>query len=288
LQCLKSYLKQEYNKAVNVEQTDNCQKNCQSCGVKGCNLNPSSDYADDIKDVKFDPKQANPVNDYRLTLDDFKTNYPLGSEGIFENLRYRIKYTVGEAFRYAGHLDRVRSIYRTLRRSELPIAYTQGFSPHPVVSFGPPLPVGVTSSGEYLDLEIARSYNGNIVRDLGLFLPHDMRIVQTRLISRRTDSLGKSCNLAQYEIKNIAWELNQELLEKQKKQIPGIKTIDFTDNQTMKLMLMIAPKMKLFDILVQLYQKDDAQVRCLNIERKDFYVVKNQKVYSPMDDDFSP
>jgi len=283
----KNYLKQEYNKAVNFEQTANCQENCQNCGVKGCELNPSPNYSEDTNANEPEPKQTKPAFDYRLTSDDFKTNYPLGSDGIFENQRFRIKYTVGESFRYAGHLDRVRSIYRTLRRSELPIAYTKGFSPHPIVSFGPPLPVGVISSGEYLDLEIARSYNGNIVRDLGLFLPRDMRIVQSRLINRRTDSLGKSCNLAQYEIKNIAWEINQGLLERQKNQIPGIKNMEFNDNQTMRLMLMIAPKMKLFDILAQLYQKDDAQVRCLNIERKDFYVVKNEKVLSPMDDDYS-
>jgi hypothetical protein len=114
-----------------------------------------------------------------------------------------------------------------------------------------------------------------------------MRILQSRLISRKIDSLGKSCNLAQYEIKDIAWQINRDILLKQKEQILGIKNLEFNSNQTIKLILMVAPKMKLFDILSQLFQKDEAIVRCLNIERKDFYVIKKERVFSPMDDDCS-
>jgi len=278
----KSFLKEEYKKAMAHEITVNCQTSCADCGIKGCDLNPieSSNNSSDTSSPTENPgKDSN--YDYRLSADDFKVNTPYG---LFANLKLRIKYTVGETFRYAGHLDIVRAIYRTLRRSELPIAYTQGFSPHPVVSFGPPLQVGVVSSGEYLDIETARTYNGNIVRDLGFFLPRDIRILSARSISRKTESLGKTCNLAEYEIKNIPWDFDKELLVKQKETILGIRNIEVNSNGV-RMHLMIAPKIKLYDTLHQLFQKDEATVRCLDVERKDFYILKNDRMFSPMEEE---
>ena len=79
-------------------------------------------------------------------------------------LKFRVKYAVGESFRYAAHLDIVRAVYRALRRSEVPIAYSQGFAPRPSVAFGPPLPVGLTSIEEYLDLQMAGTIQGTGAR----------------------------------------------------------------------------------------------------------------------------
>jgi radical SAM family uncharacterized protein/radical SAM-linked protein len=283
----KDFLKTEYEKALKGELTMNCQMECQNCGVKGCDLNPNDTFKFREQELKSG-EQNEPVSkksesgfDFKLTTDDFTRNLPYG-DNMYANLKFRMKYTVGETYRYAGHLDRVRAIYRTLRRSELPIAYTKGFSPHPIVSFGPPLPVGVISHGEYLDIEMARTYNGNIVRDLGFFMPKDIRIQEARLISRQNDSLGKICNLAEYEIKDIPWQLDKEALIKQKEILPGITNL-VIDSNSIKVHLMIAPKITLYNTLQQLFQKDEAQVRCLNVERIDFYVLKNERMYSPMD-----
>jgi radical SAM family uncharacterized protein/radical SAM-linked protein len=285
----KSYLKQEYEKAKRGEKTASCHTTCQNCGVKGCDLNPNKVEITKESSPEIQQTTDNIIEgakaDFRLKPDDFKTGFPFGAEDLFSNVRFRVKFSVGETFRYAGHLDIVRTIYRTLRRSELPIAYTQGFSPHPVVAFGPPLPVGVISSGEYLDVEMARSYNGNIVRDLGFFMPKDMRIIHARVINRKIDSLGKSCNLAQYEIKDIPWIFDKGDVLKQKENIISIKHIELNGNQTVKFNLIIAPKIKLFNIMQELFKRDEAVVRCLNIERKDFYVVKNERVFSPMEDE---
>lgn len=282
----KEFLQSEYKKALNGEFTQNCQLECQNCGIKDCDLNPKDSVeigqqkTEVIKDNLSEPKQNGSGFDFKLKVDDFTRNLPYNS--MYANLKFRIKYSIGETYRYAGHLDRVRAFYRTLRRSELPIAYTQGFSPHPIVSFGPPLPVGVISSGEYLDIEMSRSYNGNIVRDLGFFMPKDIRIVEARLISQRAESLGKICNLAEYEIKDMPWQLDKEIIMKQKNVTPGVKNLVIEENH-IGLHLMIAPKIRLYNTLQELFQKDEAQVRCLNIERKDFYVLKNERMYSPMD-----
>lgn len=71
-----------------------------------------------------------------------------------ENIRARIRFSKYGAIRYVGHLDMLRYFQKAMRRAEIPIAYSTGFSPHQIMSFAAPLGVGVTSDGEYVDIEI--------------------------------------------------------------------------------------------------------------------------------------
>jgi hypothetical protein len=68
--------------------------------------------------------------------------------------RYRIEYAKQDSARFLSHLELVRVFSRALRRSGLPLVFTQGFSPHPRVSYGPSLGVGVAGRREYLDVEL--------------------------------------------------------------------------------------------------------------------------------------
>ena len=56
--------------------------------------------------------------------------------------------------KFIGHLDIMRYFQKAIRRAGIDIAYTEGFSPHMVMSFANPLGVGLTSDGEYVDIEI--------------------------------------------------------------------------------------------------------------------------------------
>ena len=56
--------------------------------------------------------------------------------------RLRVTYRKADALRYVGHLDLMRTWERSLRRARLPLAYTQGFSPHARLALGAPLAVG--------------------------------------------------------------------------------------------------------------------------------------------------
>ena len=56
--------------------------------------------------------------------------------------------------RFIGHLDVMRFFQKAMRRAGIPIAFTGGYSPHMIMSFAQPLGVGVTSDGEYLDIEL--------------------------------------------------------------------------------------------------------------------------------------
>ncbi len=64
----------------------------------------------------------------------------------------RLEYAKQGRLVYLGHLDFQRQLHLALRRSSLPVAYSKGYHPHPLVKYGPPLPVGVAGDREVLDL----------------------------------------------------------------------------------------------------------------------------------------
>ncbi|MSQ09884.1 MAG: DUF2344 domain-containing protein [Dehalococcoidia bacterium] len=66
--------------------------------------------------------------------------------------RLRITYGRGDAVKYISHLDVMRFWDRAFRRAHLPLAMSQGFHPHPRISVAAPLPVGVTSEAELMDV----------------------------------------------------------------------------------------------------------------------------------------
>ena len=68
-------------------------------------------------------------------------------------MKVRIKFSKEGYLKFIGHLDTMRYFQKALRRAGLPVAYSEGFSPHIIMSFASPLGVGVTSSGEYFDVQ---------------------------------------------------------------------------------------------------------------------------------------
>ena len=69
-------------------------------------------------------------------------------------LKVRIKFRKYGVMKFIGHLDIMRYFQKVMRRADIPIAFTQGFSPHMIMSFAQPLGVGVTSDAEYFDIEL--------------------------------------------------------------------------------------------------------------------------------------
>ncbi len=65
--------------------------------------------------------------------------------------RYRIFFSKTEQMRFTGHLDLILTWERTFRRAGLPLSYSEGFTPRPVLNMAAPLPLGYTSTGEIGD-----------------------------------------------------------------------------------------------------------------------------------------
>ena len=68
-------------------------------------------------------------------------------------MKIRVRFSKQGQMKFIGHLDMVRYFQKVMRRGEIDVAYSEGFSPHQKMSFAAPLSVGVLSKGEYFDME---------------------------------------------------------------------------------------------------------------------------------------
>ncbi len=116
----------------------------------------------------------------------------------------RIRYAKEGAARFLSHLEATKVIDHAFRIVGLPVAHSQGHSPHPKYHFGPPLPVGVASRVELFDVEIETPWRHDLAEELNRVLPVGLEIVQVlRLPSaagRRRKSLSAEAGLARYEV----------------------------------------------------------------------------------------
>ncbi len=94
---------------------------------------------------------------------------------------YRLEYTKTGDMVFLGHLDFQRQLHLALRRSGLPVAYSRGYHPHPLLKFGPPLPVGVVGMRENLDIAFECQVPG-LVDVLNQTLPKGLKLLQERVI----------------------------------------------------------------------------------------------------------
>ncbi len=78
----------------------------------------------------------------------------------------RLRFSKRGKVRFVGHRDIARAFERAFRIVGLPLAFTQGFSPRPKVSFGLALTVGAESDAEYLDVELTEPVDDLRGRDL--------------------------------------------------------------------------------------------------------------------------
>lgn len=80
-------------------------------------------------------------------------------------MNVRIKFTKTGAAKFIGHLDVMRYFQKAIRRAGIAIRYSGGFSPHQMMSFAAPLGVGITSKGEYLDIEVEDTEDVTTMKD---------------------------------------------------------------------------------------------------------------------------
>jgi len=115
--------------------------------------------------------------------------------------RFRLRYTKGADLRFISHLELMRAWERTLRRSGLPIAMTNGFRPHLKMAFGPPLSVGYTSIAEYFDLEFSRPPAVDLEETLSSLLPPGLKLTGWRPILYKAASLMATVDHMTYRVR---------------------------------------------------------------------------------------
>ncbi|HEX2040783.1 MAG TPA: TIGR03936 family radical SAM-associated protein [Acidimicrobiales bacterium] len=116
-------------------------------------------------------------------------------------MRVRFRFSKLGKVRWTSHRDVARMWERAFRRAQLPLAWTQGFSPRPRVSFGLALPTGAESVAEYLDVEVAPGAEVDVAllpAKLTPALPAGIDVLAAAVIDDRADSL-------QHEVTSCSW-----------------------------------------------------------------------------------
>ncbi len=116
-------------------------------------------------------------------------------------MRIRITFAKTDAMRYTGHLDVYRAWERWLRRASLPLAYTQGFSPHPRINLASALPLGFTSQAELVDIWLERDLPlEDISAALQASAPPGMIIERILQVDDKAPTLQTILEASEYEI----------------------------------------------------------------------------------------
>ena len=114
--------------------------------------------------------------------------------------RVRIRWQKGAPVRFTSHLDCMRAFERAIRRADWPVAFTEGFSPHMKMSFGPPLPLGFTSDDEYFDVQLDAVFTDRHFRRLQSVLPRGFQVVHYQPVYNTSQSLTEMLNRADYQV----------------------------------------------------------------------------------------
>lgn len=177
------FLQDEYRRALGQEVTPDCRDGqCNRCGLMGqpvCQeiLKGEQTYHSGV----LPPAPAAQVAD----------RTPLPQPAPPRQGRWvRLHYHRGEEVRWISHLDFIHVLERALRRAGWPLVYSEGFNPHPRISYGPPLPTGHISQAEYIDLMAASEEIGSCVAALAAQLPAGIGIREALLLPAKPRALA--------------------------------------------------------------------------------------------------
>jgi len=115
--------------------------------------------------------------------------------------RLRLRFSRGKEIRFISHLDIVRLWQRACHRAGIPLAYTEGFSPHPRISLAAPLPLGVTSEAELMDIFFSKWITPHFfTAAVSRQLPPGIEILQVTQIPPVMPSLQSQVGHAEYRV----------------------------------------------------------------------------------------
>ncbi len=98
-------------------------------------------------------------------------------------MKIRIKFAKEGTMKFIGHLDLMRYFQKVMRRADVNIRYSEGFSPHQIMSFASPLGVGMESRGEYVDIEVLSSDSSKeMLRRINSVIGNEMEALSYRLL----------------------------------------------------------------------------------------------------------
>lgn len=156
-----------------------------------------------------------------------------------DNIKYRFKFEKFGTIKFIGHLDVVIVFQRALKRADIPIAYSNGFNPHQLISFALPLSLGYTSIGEYGDFQLQTEENPEELKEkINNALPEGLIITELIKLKEGVKNTMASVCAASYDIyfdeiispedikNNLSYFINQNEILVMKKTKKNFKETD--------------------------------------------------------------
>ena len=192
----KAWLANEYNKAFiksDEHIVPTCENKCVNCGVCA-NLN--------VKKVLSKPYKVSPQTEEKLKkLKVLEQRDPTRQSVTRELYKYRIKLTKLGILKYLSHLDWQNTFVKSLSRSGLNVAYSQGFNPIMKVSMGVALPLFAESDCELVDIELYEYIEPSVLKQkLEKCLPNGAKIISIVNINKSVKSVDVTAQWAEYKI----------------------------------------------------------------------------------------
>ncbi|MFE2596608.1 TIGR03936 family radical SAM-associated protein [Streptomyces sp. NPDC059396] len=150
--------------------------------------------------------------------------------------RIRLRYTKRGRLRFTSHRDFQRAFERALRRADVPMAYSAGFTPHPKVSYANAAPTGTGSEAEFLEIALAEARDPDRLRELlDESLPAGLDIIDA--VEARTSGLADRLTASVWELRldgveaetaerAVAAFLAAESVEVERRTKNGLRTFD--------------------------------------------------------------
>lgn len=284
-----TFLKKEYQRAVDATTTGNCREECTHCGI-GCT---------DGGTAGMGRPAAPAVGKEPAAQATAAKKVPDPPE---ITTRIRMKFSRTGRIRFLSHLDFMTLFHRTAVRAGIQLAFSQGFNPHPKIAFGPALSVGLESEAEFLDMETDPFIDLlQVTKALNNALPDGVRILESRIIPRKAPSLSGGISRYIYEV-SIPAEHVQEtasrindllarqsvIVEKEGKQKdirPGIESVVAKGSGLLEITIQDSDKARprIQDIVEKLFAIGRDEALLFRIKRTAMFEKADGEWKSPMD-----
>jgi radical SAM-linked protein len=274
----KSFLKSEYQNALDEKTTADCRDSCCGCGLE-CEVRSQK-----LEVSRIDPSQR-PDSGSKETDKDSPGYGFRGSDKIKVPARLRVRFSKTGELRYLSNRELMTALLRAMKRAKSPLAYSSGFHPHPRISFGPALAAGVEGLNEFFDIEMTALRNpADFKRSLNHELPEGLEILGAALISNSEKSLNNIFSRYEYEVtidsaleKHVTSFIDRDncLVAREKKTVDIRPMVEKAEIRGNVLHLFLTDteeaKARLHEILGEMLQQTTGEVQSLIIKRISLY-----------------
>lgn len=235
------WLVKEWNKAVAMQETPNCTENtCHACGV--CTeldtthllANPKPEVMKKNPFVKELSANTSDDDSHPSLFFTAPPQYPQ-EEGQNQS-RFCLRFSKKGDLRFISHLDLQTLFVRAVRRAGMQMVYSQGFNPHPKLSFAGPLPLFMESEGDVADIELAHTVSADEFKSrLNLQLPPEVRITEVVSVSEKpAESLAALMDTAVYRLELLSGDLSDISFDSEFKRMMDARELVITVSKKSK------------------------------------------------------